>query len=163
MRGQGCSESKKSARKSVAFFEKTSWYHRTKMMQEDGTVKYSKLGGFKDAKEAEESYAKHEAEFENQQRSFQMNQKPTDDILLRDYLVYWFEEVFSLRVETTTRMIGAYTIYNLLLPSMEYDIKLKYLNVEYLDALLEKVSHICKSAGNQARAYLSMALKEAVI
>ena len=163
MKEQGGIKRTKGTQKSVAFFEKTSWYHRTKTMQEDGTVKYSKLGGFKDAKEAEESYARHEEKFENQQRSFQMNQKPTDDILLKDYLIYWFEEVFSLRIENTTRMIGAYTIYNLLLPSMEYDIKLKYLNVEYLDALLEKVSHICKSAGNQARAYLYMALKEAVI
>ena len=37
-------------------------------------------------------------------------------------------------------MVGAYTLYNLILPSMEADIKLKYISVEYLDALLERVA-----------------------
>ena len=37
-------------------------------------------------------------------------------------------------------MVGAYTLYNLILPSMEADIKLKYISVEYLDALLERWS-----------------------
>ena len=32
------------------------------------------------------------------------------------------------------------TLYNLILPSMEADIKLKYISVEYLDALLERVA-----------------------
>ena len=40
-------------------------------------------------------------------------------------------------------MVGAYTLYNLILPSMEADIKLKYISVEYLDALLERVAKIC--------------------
>ena len=47
-------------KRSVAFFEAGSWYHRIKLLQEDGTTKYSKKGGFMTAKEAEESYFVYE-------------------------------------------------------------------------------------------------------
>ena len=57
-----------------------------------------------------------------------------------EYLQYWFEHIYSLRIETTTRMLGSYTLYELILPSMETDIKLKFVTVEYLDQLLEQVS-----------------------
>ena len=46
--------------KGVAFFENGSWYHRTKELNEDYTVKYSKKGGFATEKEAEESYNEYE-------------------------------------------------------------------------------------------------------
>jgi hypothetical protein len=40
-------------KKTVAFFEAGSWYHRVKILQEDGTTKYSKKGGFATHEEAE--------------------------------------------------------------------------------------------------------------
>lgn len=83
--------------------------------------------------------------------------------MLKDYLIYWFEDVFSQRVESTTRMVGAYAIYNLILPNLEYDIKLKYVNADYLDTLLVQVAKISASAGNKGREILNLALKEAVI
>ena len=56
-------------RKGVAFFERGSWYHRFKLLQEDGTTKYAKKGGFKTAKEAEQSYHKYEAEYKKAYRA----------------------------------------------------------------------------------------------
>ena len=56
---------------------------------------------------------------------------------------------------------SSHTLYNLILPSMEADIKLKYISVEYLDALLERVAKICPSAGNKGRELLSIAMKDA--
>ena len=50
-------------KKSVAFCEAGSWYHRIKVLQKDGTTKYSKRGGFATAKEAEASYHKYEGEY----------------------------------------------------------------------------------------------------
>lgn len=47
--------------KSPAFYEAGSWYHRIKVLQEDGTTKYSKKGGFTTAKDAEESYKSYES------------------------------------------------------------------------------------------------------
>lgn len=84
------------------------------------------------------------------------------DIGFKDYLVTWFEDIYSQRIENTTRMVGAYTLYNLLLPNMEKDIKLQYLNVEYLDALLAVASRASDSAGNKSREFLNLALKDAV-
>lgn len=149
--------------KGVAFFEGNSWYHRTKILGEDGTVRYSKKGGFKTPEDAEISYREHEKEFLRLFRKYQVTAGVNKDIGFKDYLIYWFEEIFSPRVETTTRMVGAYVLYNLILPQMEQDIKLRYVNVEYLDALLAMAAKVCESAGNKSRELLNLALKEAVV
>ena len=146
----------------VVFFEGKSWYHRTKELQDDLTTKYGKKGGFKTPEEAEKSYWEYEKRYQKQQRDLQIAKMKTTDIMLGDYLQYWFENIFSSRIETTTRMVGAYTLYNLILPSMEADIKLKYISVEYLDTLLERVAKSCPSAGNKGREILSIAMKDAV-
>ena len=147
----------------VAFYEETSWFHRIKVLQPDGSVKYSKRGGFQSEAEAEASYYRYEEEFKKASRAYQMASKPNPDVNLRDYLLYWFEDVFSQRVENTTRMVCAYVLYDLILPNMQQDIKLRYANEEYFDALLAVVSKVCESAGNKSREFLNMAMKEAVI
>lgn len=43
-------------KKGVVFYEETSWFHRVKLLQPDGSVKYSKRGGFQSETEAEASY-----------------------------------------------------------------------------------------------------------
>ena len=149
--------------RSVAFFENNGWNHRTKMLQADGTVKYGKKGGFADAKEAERSYRQHEAAFKEDYRRFHIASRVDGNISLRDYLLYWFEDIYSERVESTTRMVGAYAVYHLLLPNLEYDIKTKYVNAEYLDSILEKASKASASAGNAARTILYIAMKDAVV
>lgn len=150
-----------SKEKRVVFFEGKSWYHRTKELQDDLTTKYGKKGGFETPEEAEKSYWEYEKRYQKKQRDLQIAKMQKTDVMLGDYLEYWFENIFSPRIETTTRMVGAYTLYNLILPSMEADIKLKYISVEYLDALLERVAKICPSAGNKGRELLSIAMKDA--
>lgn len=150
-------------KKSVAFFERGSWYHRTKTLKEDGTVKYGKKGGFESEQDAVKAYKLAEKEFKQQQRKLMMTGKNRQEVMLKDYLIYWYEEVFSQRIKNTTKMIGAYVLYDLVFPNMEQDIKLRYVSVEYMDALLEKVSHCCASAGNTCRAYLNIAFKDAVV
>lgn len=150
-----------SKEKRVVFFEGKSWYHKTKELQDDLTTKYGKKGGFETPEEAEKSYWEYEKRYQKKQRDLQIAKMQKTDVMLGDYLEYWFENIFSPRIETTTRMVGAYTLYNLILPSMEADIKLKYISVEYLDALLERVAKICPSAGNKGRELLSIAMKDA--
>ena len=150
-----------SKEKRVVFFEGKSWYHRTKELQDDLTTKYGKKGGFETPEEAEKSYWEYEKRYQKKQRDLQIAKMQKTDVMLGDYLEYWFENIFSPRIETTTRMVGAYTLYNLILPSMEADIKLRYISVEYLDALLERIAKICPSAGNKGRELLSIAMKDA--
>ena len=155
---------KQSAKKKeVAFYEGNAWVHRVKLLQPDGSVKYSKRGGFQSKSEAEASYYKHEEEFKKASRVYQMSAKPNADVDLKDYLLYWFEDVFSQRIENTTRMVCAYVLYDLILPNMQQDIKLRYANEEYFDSLLSVVSKACESAGNKSREFLNMAMKEVVI
>ncbi len=139
-----------------------SWYHYVKLLQDDGSTKYSKKGGFSSAAEAEKSYKKYEADFIKKYRAYQMSNGVNTDIGFKDYLIYWFEDVYSGRIENTTRMVGAYTLYDLILPHMEQDIKLRLANVEYLDSLLEKTAKASDSAGNKCRELLNLALKDAV-
>lgn len=153
---------KTQGKKGVAFYEGSSWFHRVKLLQEDGTVKYSKRGGFQSAAEAEASYYKYEEEFKKASRNLQMSNAVNPDIGLKDYLLYWFEDVFSERVENSTRMICAYTLYDLILPNLQQDIKLRFANAEYFDALLSAAAKSCESAGNKAREFLYLAMKEAV-
>ena len=154
---------KDAPQKRKSFFENNSWYHRTKILQEDGTVKYSKKGGFATSNEADKSYDQCEAEFKKAYRAYQIAHQINTEIMLKDYLLYWFEEVFSERVESTTRMVGAYALYNIILPQLDYDIKVRYVNSDYLDMVLEKAAKVTASAGNKAREFLNLAFKEAVI
>lgn len=148
-------------KKTVAFFEAGSWYHRVKILQEDGTTKYSKKGGFATPEEAEKSYRRSEEEFSKAYRSYYAS--ASSDFDLKDYLIYWLEEIYSPRIENTTRMLASYVLYNLILPNLSRGVKLRYISVEYLDALLLKTSKICESAGNKSRELLNLALKDAIV
>lgn len=150
-----------SNKKGAAFFEAGSWYHRIKTLNPDGTTKYSKKGGFGTAEEAEESYRQYEEAFTRAYRHYHAT--ASTDFDLKDYLIYWLEEIYTPRIENTTRMLAAYVLYDLILPNMNQGIKLRYLNAEYLDALLARVARTCESAGNKGRELLNLALKDAVV
>lgn len=149
----------KSTNKSVAFFERGSWYHRTKELLEDNSIKYGKLGGFQTEEEAEESYYKHREEFEKQ---CVVKNIYDDNLLFKDYLIYWFDNVYSPVIQPTTRMVTAYTLYNLIIPCMDREIKLKYVTTEYIDSLLKMIDPICRSAANKSREVLHQAMQSAV-
>ena len=75
-------------KKAVAFYEGNAWVHRVKLLQPDGSVKYSKHGGFQSEEEAEASYYKYEKDFKKASRACQILTKPNLDVDLRDYLLY---------------------------------------------------------------------------
>lgn len=151
----------KSKKYPHAFFERNSWYHRTKVLQEDYSVKYGKVGGFKTAKEAEDAYKKHMEDFN---RTMKVRLLPQGkDITLKEYLVYWYESIFSERIESTTGYVSAYVLYAFLLPSIDDDMKLRLVNVEYINAVLKTAARYCESAGNKSRELLFIAFKDAVV
>lgn len=144
-----------------AFFERNSWYHRTKVLQEDYSVKYGKTGGFKTAREAEEAYLKHIEEFD---RTMKMKLLPQGkDITVKEYLVYWYESIFSERIESTTGYLTAYVLYAFLLPGIDNDMKLSLTNTEYINGILKSSAKYCESAGNKSRELLFIAFKDAVV
>lgn len=148
-------------RKGVAFFEAGSWYHRAKILRDDGTTLHTKRGGFATAAEAEKSYRSYEAEYARACRAH-LAATASENFDLKEYLVYWLDEVYDLRIESNTRMLASYVLYNLILPNVQDRIKLEYVSTDYLDALLAKAAQTTKSAGNKARELLNIAMKDAV-
>lgn len=151
---------KKSKKCPHAFYERGSWYHRTKILQEDYSVKYGKTGGFSSDVEAEKDYEKHIKEF-NQSLGSRLTTQGAD-ISLKDYLIYWYQSIFSERIVSTTEYLSAYVLYTFLLPSIDNDVKLRTISSEYLDEVLKKASRYCESAGNKSRELLYIAFKDAL-
>ena len=156
-----CARNKKN---DIAFRHAGSWYHNIRLIADDGTVKYSKKGGFSTESEAKESYYQYEKKFEADKKKLEVLKQNliSSSISLKSYLEYWFEDIFSARVENTTRMLGAYVLYDLIEPCLEKDVTLKNVNSEYINAILEESSKVTDSAGNKSREFLNMAFKEAV-
>ena len=121
--------------------------------------RYEFEGGFKTAKEAEQSYRKYEAEYKKAYRAY--HAASIKNLDLKEYLVFWMDEIYRARVENTTYMLASYVLYDLLFPNMEHGIRLRHMNAEYLDSLLEKASRSCASAGNKCRELLNAAMKDA--
>lgn len=153
----------KKKRVGAAFFEGSSWYHRYKVRMPDGTVTYSKKGGFETAAAANASYKECDKNFKEASRTYELANKKSQDIMLKDYLIYWLDGILALRATSNGLAIAAYAIYDLIMPVLDYDIKLKYVNSDYLNTLLERASKKCASAGNKAREILNIALNDAVV
>lgn len=147
-------------RKGIAFFERGSWYHRVKILQPDGTTTYGKRGGFATEADAENSYNECEKAYRQAYRTRHASRSA--DFSLEEYLIFWLEDIYSARVENTSKMLATYVIYDLLLPHMAQGMKLRYVSTEYLDALLAAAAKTSESAGNKCRELLNIALKDAV-
>ena len=53
-------------------------------------------------------------------------------------MIYWYDEIYSSRVEATARMLGQYTLYYLIFPQLERNIKLRYANTEFFHAIIKE-------------------------
>lgn len=150
----------KSKKYPHAFFERNSWHHRTKTLQDDYSVKYGKVGGFKTDEEAEKAYLQHIEDFNSKMnmRFLWQNQNVT----LKDFLIYWFVSIYSERIKDTTRYLAAYVLYTFLIPNIDEKIVLKFLSTDYLNRLLEHSATYCESAGNKSRELLYIAMKDAM-
>ena len=145
----------------IAFLYRNTWNHRTKVVLENGKIKYGRQGGFKTPEEAEKSYYQMLKKFEDDMRNY-IAPTINKEIMLKDYLIYWFENVYATRIESSTKMITSYALYKIIIPNIKYNIKLRLVTTDYLDALLEECAKACKSAGNKSRETLFLALKDAV-
>lgn len=150
----------KKGKSGVAFFEYTSWAHRYKVLNINGRTVYKKKEGFATEEEAVESYYKYEEKFKEEYRKFYVTFNK--DIMFKDYLIYWFDNIYSPRIKTTTKMVTAYIIYDLIIPCIEYDVKLQFATTDYIDKIIEKASKITKYAGNSCYAIISIAFNDAM-
>ena len=125
---------KKSKKCPHAFYERGSWYHRTKILQEDYSVKYGKTGGFSSDVEAEEAYKQHIDEFNRRMNMRFINRE--EDITFKNYMIFWYVSIFSERIKSTTRLLTSHVLYHFILPNVDENIVLKF--VQFLNNTLLK-------------------------
>lgn len=146
---------------NIAFFENGSWYHRTKTLNNDYTVKYGKKGGFKTKKEAEESFQKYDNEFKS--KILGNTNDLNNQISFKEYLIYWYENIFIERIENTTQMISAYILYNIIIPNVDKDIQLKFVTKDYLSNLFDKILGIySEQTARKTQEIINIAFKYAL-
>lgn len=143
-------------KKNIAFYERGSWYHRTKIIQNDGTVKYGKKGGFKNREDAEKSYNRYNEEFVEKSKA---KNTLSLDMNISEYLTYWFEEIYKAKVGTSTQALGIYVLYKLILPNITEERRIKTITTEYINYLLEKISKISYIGANKSRELLNQAFQ----
>ena len=144
----------------ISFYEYSSWCHRYKVVVPNGETIYKKKKGYKTEEESDIAYYEHEREFKEQLKS---QKKEIDkDITFKNYLTYWFEEIYSSKVEFSTEIVSAYMIYNLIFSNIDYDVKLSLVTTSYLDELLLKISKMVDYGAQGVRSILIMAFKFAV-
>lgn len=152
---------KKSTKgKEVVFFERGSWYHRTKTINDDFTIKYGKKGGFQTAEEAEDHYWEERERFDKE--ISQYRQKQNTQFSFAGYLTYWFHNVFLARVESSIKIGFSYVLYHIIRPNITNDVLLTMVTTEYIDVLLERCSKHSESAGVQTQKFLRIAFKDAM-
>lgn len=129
---------KKSTKgKEVVFFERGSWYHRTKTINDDFTIKYGKKGGFQTAEETEDHYWEERERFDKE--ISQYRQKQNTQFSFAGYLTYWFHNVFLARVESSIKIGFSYVLYHIIQPNITNDVLLTMVTTEYIDVLLKKM------------------------
>ncbi len=143
------------SKNGFAFFERGSWYHRTRWYDEEYLVRYGKKGGFKTEEEAEESYMKHLEEFEEQKRN--LMRKKDASIEFTYYLQKWLQQ--QNYFQSNTKKVYQYVLGQAL-PYMP-KIKLCAVNDIYLETVIHKVSVRTESYGLKLYELFSMALSDA--
>ena len=151
---------RKGIQRNHRVFLKSSWYHRKKELTTDGVTHYGKVGGFKIPEEAEQSYYSYQKKYEEDCEK--ILPKINEEISLKNYIIYWFENVFSKNVEDTTAMITSYVVYSLIIPNITYDIKVRLVTTEFINEILDRIDSLCKTTANKSREVLKMVFKAAV-
>ena len=140
-----------------AFFERKSWCHRYKIISPECKILYRKKGGFKTEEEAVASYKIYEEQFKEQCKKYIVKK----EMYVKAFFEYWFEEIYSLRIQPNTKSIGAYIVYDLIIPSIIYDIRLDLATADYFDNILNIAAKRTKYSGVAASSYIRMAIKDA--
>ena len=139
----------------AVFFERGSWYHRTRTYAEDGNVKYGKKGGFKTPEEAQKSNDLYLTEFLKQQSLAQG--EPDKELLFRDYFVDWFE-----RKDLSVKRKNIYSYaYRKILPLLN-NIPLYLVSGDYLDTIIRQVTQKTPSYGKKAKELFSQSFANAL-
>ena len=84
------------------------------------------------------------------------------EIMFKDYLYFWLENIYIDKAENSSIIVASYAIKNLIIPSMDYDVKLRFVTSEYLQNIFDTAAKITEYSGITARSITYIALSDAV-
>lgn len=150
-----------SGKNGFSFYEYTSWAHRYKVFTDDGKVVIKKKKGYKTEEESDKAYFIHEEEYKNRLKEY--NELKNKDMTFKEYMLFWFEKIQCHHLKFQTEIIESYVLYNLIIPNIEYDIKLKLVTSSYLDEIIKKSFDMVDYGGYTTRSLIITAFNEAQI
>ena len=156
----GQSVLRKGLHKENATYNGTSWEHRYSTVV-DGKIRYRVKAGFATSEEANDSYWEYKRQYEKEARAQGFATRYGGKELLKDFLIFYYEELLKPVAQPSTITVYYYTLYNFLLPHIDDGIELKGINSTYLNKLLDNAGTYTKSAKGKAKELLSLALNAA--
>lgn len=141
-------------------FVNDSWRYVKRVVNFNNfTITYSTEGGFTSQEKAEEAKKRDDAQYEAELE--RIKKIANIQYTFKEYLEYWLTEIFIKNTDTSTRVIGVWTIRNLILPNITQDVLLNYVTADYINDIIQRCIPICDSAGEMTRKYMRRVLKDA--
>ena len=144
---------------SVRFVNNSWMYVKRSVNMNNFTISYTQEGGFTTKKEAEKYQALDDAQYEIDLRRIKIiaNMQYT----FKEYIEYWAKNIFLSNTDTSTKTIGIWGIYHLILPNIRRDVLLNYVSVDYVNEIIENCIPVCDSAGETAQKFMKRILRDA--
>lgn len=146
--------------KSPVYFENGTWYIRKKILTEDLNVCYVEEGGYLSEEEAYEAYGEQLVLFKKK-LSLLKEARPSQ-FELREYLIYWYHNVYVPRSDCSTKVAAGYVLYHFILPSLLPidNVPLTAVTVTSLNKLIKRCE-FCKTSVKQTYKFLQAAFSDA--
>lgn len=85
------------------------------------TISYTREGGFISREDAAQAQNLSDARYESDLKK--IKKMANIQFTFKEYVVYWLSEVFLKSTDTSTRMIGVWSIRNLIIPNVNQDVR----------------------------------------
>ncbi|MCD8326537.1 MAG: site-specific integrase [Lachnospiraceae bacterium] len=147
--------------KNQIFYNENGWgYTAKEVNQKTYHIEYKTKDGFQSYEDAEAMY---EIDQDSFLKSMDAIKKATGmKYTLSSYLTYWYKENLQAYAYGSYQATCAWVIFDMVLPSLEDDVLLKYITAAHIQKILDRVEPICKSAKYMSHKVLSVAMKDAV-
>lgn len=123
------------------------------------TITYEEKGGYRSKESAIMAKEKYDLTYKEDIKK--IKEMTNIRFTFKEYLKYWLEEYLYNSTDTSTRMLGKWTVENLILPNVHHDILLGYVTVDYLNGIIDRSKAACQSAGQMSYKYMRSILKTA--
>lgn len=137
-----------------------NWQYVSKVINFNNyTIEFKKNTGFKSEEEAETAYRNDMKEYE---RNLAKIKKMTDiRFTFTEYMTYWLEKIYFPMTNTSTRVIVLFAVQHIIMPQVDFDVLLGFVNADYLNDIIKKCEKTCESGQEVAIKYIRKMMLDA--